>query len=139
MAASTNLTSIAYVKEATTIGETPATPSFQLLPTTGGSPVNNITTTVSEVIRQDRQTDDLIITDGEISGELNYELSYAPYKDFMNSVLMDNTTSRSVALSSASIASATSNLVEVAGIEAAAEIGDVVKCIPFFWFSNRIS
>jgi len=91
MVASTNLTGLAYDKESV-FGTTNSTPQFTVLPTTGGSPVNNVSTAVSEVIRSDRQTDDLIVVDGDISGDINYELSYAPYKDFMGSVLMNTVT-----------------------------------------------
>ncbi len=65
-------------------------PVFQIIPTTGGSPTGNTTTTVSEVIRSDRQTDDLVVTDQEITGTINYELSYAPYKRFVEGLLLDN-------------------------------------------------
>lgn len=98
MVASTNYTDLAYDKE-TVFGVTDATPQFTVLPTTGGGPVNNITTAKSEVIRSDRQTDDLIVVDGDISGDISYELSYAPFKDFLESVLM-NSASRSISLSS---------------------------------------
>lgn len=65
-------------------------PIFKILPTTSGSPSGNTTTTVSEVIRSDRQTDDLIVTDQEITGSINYELSYAPYKRIVEGLLLDN-------------------------------------------------
>lgn len=66
-----------------------AGPAFQILPTTGGSPTGNTTTSVSEVIRSDRQTDDIIVTDQEISGSVNYELSYEPYKRILQGLLLD--------------------------------------------------
>ena len=67
-----------------------AGPAFQILPTTSGSPTGNTTTSVSDVIRSDRQTDDLIVTDQEISGSVNYELSYAPYKRILQGLLLDS-------------------------------------------------
>lgn len=126
MAASTNLTSLAYDAE-TVFGTTNATPQFTLLPTTGGSPVNNISTAVSEVIRPDRQTDDLVVVDGDISGEINYELSYAPYADFMDSVLM-NTTSGSISETGITNDGTGDNtILSKAGLDTVIEVGDVFK------------
>lgn len=82
----TNQTDLSYVVE-TVAGETPATPAFQLLPTTGGALAIKIKTEVSEVIRSDRQIDDLIPVDGDVAGDINYELSYAPYKPLMEQLL----------------------------------------------------
>lgn len=87
--ASTNTTDLSYVLE-TDCGTTPDDAAFQLLPTTGGGPNGNITTAVSEVIRSDRMTDDLILVDSEISGSINYELSYAPYKPIIEALLRDD-------------------------------------------------
>ena len=126
MVASTNYTDLAYDKEAV-FGTTNATPQFTILPTTGGAPVNNITTAVSEVIRSDRQTDDLVVVDGEIAGDISYELSYAPYQDFMASVLM-NTTTRAISLTSVTNDGTTDNtIIGAASIETTCLVGDVVK------------
>jgi len=83
---STNYTSLSYIEEVTP-GVTPVSPAFQLLPTTGGSPSGNITTKVSEVLRRDRQIDDLIVVDAEVGGEVKYELSYGPYKPILKALL----------------------------------------------------
>jgi len=83
---STNYTDISYIEEVTP-GTTPATPTFQILPTKGGSPQGNITTAVSEVIRSDRQTDDLVVVDSDVAAEVNFELSYTPYKPLLTSLL----------------------------------------------------
>lgn len=98
---STNYTSLSYVEESTP-GTTPTSPTFDTLPTTGGSPKSNITTATSEVIRNDRMTDDLIVVDNEISGDLNYELSYAPYKPLVQALLRG--TARTIAISATDIA-----------------------------------
>lgn len=84
--ATTNYTDLSYVAEATP-GVTPTTPAFQLLPTTGGALQLNIKTEVSEVIRSDRQTDDLVPVDGDVTGDINFELSYAPWKDLLVEIL----------------------------------------------------
>lgn len=87
--ATTNYTDIAFAKE-TVPGTVDTNPQFKVLPTTGGSPVSNITTTVSETIRSDRQTADLIKTDVEVSGDLNYELDYPNYKTLMKALLQSD-------------------------------------------------
>lgn len=87
---STNKTDISYVIESTP-GTTPTTPSFQLLPTTGGGPMGENTTAVSEVIRSDRQIDDLVLVDQDVNGAISKELSYTPYKPLIISLLQDDT------------------------------------------------
>jgi len=93
---STNYTSIGYERDWDGI----TTPELQLLPTTGGGPILNLTTTVSEVIRSDRMIDDLIITDAEVNGDTNYELSYTPYKPILIDLLRDSNTPTPVAVTS---------------------------------------
>ena len=83
---STNDTDLSYIAEVTP-GTTPATPAFQLLPFTGGAPEFQITTVMSDAIRSDRQTDDIIVTDATVTGAINFELSYAAYKPFLIEVL----------------------------------------------------
>lgn len=85
---STNYTDISYIKEITA-GITPATPAMQIIPTKGSSLQGNTTTVVSEVIRSDRQIDDLIVVDQEVSGAIEYELSYDPYKPLLESLLQN--------------------------------------------------
>ena len=87
---STNRTDISYIEEVTA-GTTPATPTMQLLPTTGGAPMSNITNEISQVIRSDRMTDDLVLTDLDVEGEMNYELSYAPYVPLIKAALRGTT------------------------------------------------
>lgn len=84
--ATTNYTDLSYVVE-TVPGEIPASPQFQLLPTTGGALQLNITTEVSEVIRSDRQIDDLVPVDGDVTGDINFELSYGPWKPLIQEIL----------------------------------------------------
>ncbi len=126
MVATSNTTSIAYDAE-TVFGVTDATPTFTLLPTTGGSPVNNISTAVSDVIREDRQTDDLIVVDGDIAGDINFELSYAPYAAFMESVLMNNGAARAISLTTVGNATGTDDTLTAASIETTIKKGDVFR------------
>lgn len=102
---SSNRTDISYIAEVTA-GTTPSTPAFQLLPTTGGAPSGNLTTEISQVIRSDRATDDLIVVDSDVMADaVNFELSYTPYKPIMQS-LLQNDTAVTVAISGTDIAAA---------------------------------
>ena len=100
--ASTNSTDLSYVLE-TDCGVTPDDPDFQILPTTGGGPTGNISTSISEVIRSDRMTDDLVIVDSEVSGSTNYELSFGPYSPLIKSLLLDSSPS-TIALATQTVA-----------------------------------
>ena len=85
---STNYTDISYIKEVTPGVIPDNSPTvFQIIPTTGGSPSYNLTTTVSDVIRSDRQTDDLVVTDAEVTGDIEFEAAYGPYKPLFQSLL----------------------------------------------------
>ena len=90
MVATTNNTDISYSREVVA-GIINTNPVFKTIPTTGGSPTNNITTAVSEVIRSDRQTTDLTKTDVDINGDINYELDYPNYAPLMVSLMQDGT------------------------------------------------
>lgn len=83
---STNYVDFGYVAEST-LGTTPATPTFQRLPITSVGLNDSIDTNQSEVIRSDRQTDDLVVVDSSVAGDCSYELSYAPYKPMLTSLL----------------------------------------------------
>jgi len=111
---STNYTSLYYEPEATP-GTTPDSPSFDELPTTGGAPAGNLTTAVSEAIRRDRMTDDLIVVDSEVGGDINYELSYLPYKPLLKALLQDDAAPRTISITGSSdinfLAQATDNIV----------------------------
>ena len=79
---------------------------FQKLPITSVGLTDNISTAVSEVIRSDRQTDDLVVVDSEVGGECNYELSYAPYKPIITS-LFQNGARVAVSVSATAVTAAT--------------------------------
>jgi len=100
---STNYTSLSYIEEVTP-GSFPdaTTVNMDELPTTGGAPAGNLTTAVSEAIRRDRMTDDLIVVDSEVGGDINYELSYAPYKPLLKALLQDDAAPRSVDITGSS-------------------------------------
>lgn len=85
---SSNKTSLSYILESSE-GVTPATPTFQKLPVKSNSLAGNITTAVSEAITGNRQIDDLVIVDSEVGGSVGYELSYSPYKPFLQALLQN--------------------------------------------------
>lgn len=104
---STNRTDLSYIAEVTP-GLTPATPAWQILPTTGGAPSGNLSTEVSAVIRSDRATDDLIVVDSDVMGDgINYELSYAPFTPLLQALLQSSAADATVAVSAASDISVT--------------------------------
>jgi len=96
---STNYVDFAYIAEVTR-GTTPVTPTFQRLPITSVGLGDQIDTAVSEVIRSDRQTDDLVVVNSTVGGDCAYELSYAPYKPLLTS-LLQGTAAVTVAVSAA--------------------------------------
>lgn len=96
---STNYVDFAYIAEVTR-GTTPATPAFQRLPITSVGLGDTIGTAVSEVIRSDRQIDDLVVVDSSVAGDCAYELSYAPYKPLLTA-LLQGTTAVTIAISGA--------------------------------------
>jgi len=86
MVTSTNRTDLAYVEEVTP-GTTPVTPTFQSLPVTGNGLQTQIATAVSEAIRNDRQTDDLIAVDEDSTGSTPFELTFEAWSPFLVALL----------------------------------------------------
>ena len=84
--ADTSRGSLRYVEEITP-GVTPAS-ALTGLRFTGESLNKNKTTETSNEIRADRQITDLIDTDSDASGDINFELSYAALDDFLPGALL---------------------------------------------------
>jgi len=80
--ASSNRASLRYIAEST-FGTTPATPAFNELRYNGESLNYNINNVVSDEIRADRMTTDLIQVQADSSGDINFELSYSAFDDFI--------------------------------------------------------
>ena len=104
--ASTNETDLSYIEE-TTAGTTPATPTFQRIPTTGGTLTGGRTTAVSEQIRTDRQKTDLIVVDQDVTGDIQYEMSYNAYKPLLQAMLQGRTVTGDVTGSDITITAST--------------------------------
>lgn len=79
--ASSNRTALSYIEEAT-FGTDPGTAKKEIR-YTGESLNFNISNTVSDEIRSDRQTTDLVQVSAEAAGDINIELSYGTFDDFM--------------------------------------------------------
>lgn len=81
---------LAYVEEST-YGEVPSGPPTLIdLRFTGETFGQNTTTVQSTEIRSDRQVVDLERTNVQASGDLNFELSYNAYDDFLNAALLSS-------------------------------------------------
>lgn len=87
--ASSNLAQIALIKE-TVFGQVPVAGNPQLMRFTGESFKFSITTETSQEIRSDRQITDMIQTDAEAGGDLNYEFSFETYDDLIASALAND-------------------------------------------------
>jgi len=81
----TNRTSLKYIKE-TSWGTTPST-HMDNLRMTGESLAFNISNIVSNELRSDRQTTDLVQVSAEASGGFDGELSYDAYDEFFQGAL----------------------------------------------------
>jgi hypothetical protein len=88
---------LAAIKEST-YGEQVTGSNLQLIRFTGESLTQNQSTTVSAEIRPDRQVSNIVRTNLNAQGDLNFELSAKSYDDFLKSALMaDSTWSAEVA------------------------------------------
>jgi len=136
---STNRTDISYVLESTP-GTTPATPAFQLLPTTGGAPSGNLSTEISKVIRSDRAVDDLIVVDSMVGADaINFELSYTPLKPIFDA-LLQNTTINTVAITTVTTISVTASTfasLPVNFVTANVKVGQIIKTSGFANAANN--
>lgn len=84
--ASSNRTAIRRVEE-TVFGTTPATPAFIDSRYTSESVNYAITNITSNEIRSDRMTSDLVQTEADVSGAIDFELSYGSFDDMFTHAL----------------------------------------------------
>lgn len=94
-----NRTALRLVKEVTP-GTTPATPALKALRYTGESLNFNQSKIVSNEIRSDRNTADLITVSAEASGDINFELSIAAFDDLIEGAFASVFSAPAVNLSS---------------------------------------
>lgn len=81
-----NRTALRFVKEVT-FKETPNNPVLKSLRYTGESVAYNRRNITSNEIRDDRMTADLITVGADVSGDLNYELSFASFDELIEGAL----------------------------------------------------
>lgn len=81
-----NRTALRYVAESV-FGTTPATPALQDIRYTGESVNYNIRNIKSQEIRADRNTTDLIQVQADAGGDINMELSYGSFDDFIEAAM----------------------------------------------------
>lgn len=92
-----NRTQLYYAKESV-FGTTPAV-AFQEMRFTGEGLNKNIENILSNEIRSDRQVTDLIQVDADVTGAINFELSYGAFDDFLEAALYSAGWSTTVAVS----------------------------------------
>lgn len=83
---SANRVALRYVKE-NTFNVTPATPNLKQLRYTSESLNKAISNIVSTEIRPDRTQADLVTVDANAAGDINFELSYGTFDDFIAAAL----------------------------------------------------
>jgi hypothetical protein len=100
MPTSADLVQIAIVPEVT-YGVTPATPAFYIVRTTGEGLAFVPTTTISNEMNPNRQVTDSILTGGQSSGDLNFELAYEDWFELLLAgVMCDDWTSNALVVGS---------------------------------------
>lgn len=105
--ASSNRVSLRAIPEVT-FGTTPATPAFDELRYTGESLNYNISNVTSDEIRADRMTSDLVQVESDAAGDINVEISYDAYDDFL-AAAMASTWGTVLAVSEVDIDAATAD------------------------------
>ena len=84
--ASSNRAALSIIEEVT-MGVTPSNPTFKALRYKGESLNYNVSNIVSEEIRDDRNTSELIQVGADVSGDIDFELSFGPFNDLLEGVL----------------------------------------------------
>lgn len=103
--ASSNRVALRAIREVT-FGDIPATPAFDELRYTGESLNFNLSNVTSDEIRSDRMTSDLVQVSSDASGDINIEMSYDAYDEFIESLMAD-TWSADLAVSESDIGATT--------------------------------
>jgi hypothetical protein len=75
------------------MGTTPATPALKAIRFLSESLNFSIQNTQSEEIRSDRTETDLVQTDADVAGDINFEMSFGTFDDFLQAVLCGTWTS----------------------------------------------
>ena len=83
---SADLVALRYVAEST-IGTTPTTPALKTLRYKSESLNYNLANVQSEEVRSTRVESDLVLVSANSAGDVNFELSYGTFDDFLEAVL----------------------------------------------------
>lgn len=124
-----NRTQITYIKEAV-YGVTPNTPQMQELRITGESLNKNISNKVSAEIRSDRQVTDLVQTSKAAQGDINFELSFGTFDDFLASALFSEDWTTPLTISGTDIAADATGLTSSGPtnfVSAGIKVGQFIK------------
>ena len=124
-----NRVQIRYIEESTW-GTTPSTADMQELRFTGESLNYNIENTTSNEIRDDRQVTDLIQTGSANGGDINFELSYGTYDDFIEGALWSDWSS-DLAISASTIAATATGFTDSASGFGSVNAGQWIKVAGF--------
>lgn len=100
-----NRARLSYIGEVTW-GVTPGSPDMQEMRITSESLIKNIQNITSNELRSDRQVTDLIQVGKDAGGDINFELSYGSFDDFLQSALFSAAWSTAVNISATDIAAA---------------------------------
>lgn len=87
--ASTSLVQMAYIPE-TQAGVTPSTGKGINLRLTGESMAQTVSKETSKEIESSRQTASMFVTNAEVAGGINFELSAGEYDPFIEALMMDD-------------------------------------------------
>lgn len=110
MSATAEQTSIHRLREATW-GVTPAPfTGATVTRFTGEGLSDSLTTETSQEIRSDRAPADLIVVDASAGGNIDFELSYGTYDDFLEDAFMGTWTDLGLTTAITTVAAATDNL-----------------------------
>lgn len=137
-----NSTTLSFIAESTP-GQTPNNPAMQLLRFTGESLEASNTTTVSEEIRDDRATSDIILTDQSNKGDIMCEVSGATYDELMEAALYADSTWSTDLVSGSTLASVTGGSAGFTDsadgfITAGFQVGQYVKVTGFAAATNAL-
>lgn len=128
--ATSNRTGMHYILESTA-GTTPATPALEEFRYTGEGINFDIENTVSDEIRSDRQTTDLVQTSQTSSGNMDYELSFGAFDPFLEAALFSDFSTQIGIDAETTISTDADGILDSANGLAGASVGQWIKAQGF--------
>lgn len=122
-----------YAIAEATYGVTPATPAFNFVRHTGTTLGTSKSTHISEELRPDRQISDFRHGTKQVGGDINFELSYGSFDDYLEAVLCGTWAAKAAPVVGIDISAAASdNSINFASNNApAVEAGDKITIAGF--------